>query len=156
MFLCSQIVCEIPKNNALNNLLVSECCPSPSSPTPHLCAVVQMCDLLDANRRMQEELMEKDQAIKVLQQKMADLKKTLQKELVRSRHLVVFLGCGQVLLLPYNKQLVFLRCRNHSPLAQLTGKPPIIPPIAVSAYPLPQVISNKKPTSATSTSSMWS
>ena len=34
--------------------------------------------------------MEKDQAIKVLQQKMADLKKTLQKELVRSCHLVVF------------------------------------------------------------------
>ena len=55
--------------------------------------LVQVCNLLDANQRMQEELMEKDQAIKVLQQKMADLKKTLQKELVCSQ-LLAFLECG--------------------------------------------------------------
>lgn len=62
--------------------------------------------------------MEKDQAIKVLQQKMADLKKTLQKELVGSYHLVVFLGCGQVLLLsPTTNWLCFSQMQK----SQSTG-----------------------------------
>lgn len=68
---------------------------SPAVQRVHRCAVlllcvcaVQVCDLLDSNQRMQEELMEKGQAIKVLQQKLADLKKTLQKELVCLAQLV--------------------------------------------------------------------
>lgn len=130
-----------------------ECCPIPP---PH-CVLwsMQVCDLLDANRRMQEELMEKDQAIKVLQQKMADLKKTLQKELVWSPYCVVFSKCSWVLL-PYSGQCVSRRCRNPSPLPRFTGKAPKIFPIAVSVYPLPPAISSKKPMSATSTSNMWS
>lgn len=86
-------VCKIVQNIISTDCVSGVWSAAPIPPSP-LCAVVQVCDLLDANRRMQEELMEKDQAIKVLQQKMADLKKTLQKELVWSPHCVVFSKCA--------------------------------------------------------------
>lgn len=65
--------------------------------------------------------MEKDQAIKVLQQKMADLKKTLQKELVRS-HLLTFLVCGCCSLTADSLCVADAEIPLHCPCP--LGKPP--------------------------------
>ena len=64
--------------------------------------VMQVSELLDSNRQMQEELMEKGQAIRVLQQKLADLKKTLQKELVCLALLVVYVHPWSVDTCPHS------------------------------------------------------
>ena len=68
--------------------------------------------------------MEKDQAIKVLQQKMADLKKTLQKELVRSRHLVVFWGVTRCCSSPTTNSLCFSDAEITVHWPSSLGKPP--------------------------------